>query len=229
MRLSMNNQDLPRFTQIFMGVCEIYQRNTSEVFIELYWRALQQFELSAVEAAFNAHTRDPDHGNRMPLPADIVRLLEGNRYTQASQAWSKLANAIKHVGAWESVVFDDAIIHIVVEEMGGWITLCHMQEKDTSYRAHEFMKRYSSYVLNKPKSYPSHLCGLVEQHNQQIGFDHQKLLLIGDKASALQILEAGKETKHLEYNPHQLLQNAIQWEQTYEKNKKEDKKKAAKD
>ena len=107
----MDNQDLPRFTHIFMGICEIYQRNATEVFIELYWRALQHFELSLVEAAFNAHVRDPDYGNRMPFPSDIVRLLEGNSYTQASQAWSKLINAIRYIGAWETVVFDDAIIH----------------------------------------------------------------------------------------------------------------------
>jgi len=216
----MNNQDLPWFTHFFMGICEIYQRNTNEVFIELYWRALQHFELKAVEAAFNAHIQDPDHGNRMPLPADIIRLLEGNRYTQASQAWSKVVSAIQHIGTWETVVFDDVIIHVVIEEMGGWIALCQLKQNDLSYRLHEFIKRYSSYILHKPTDYPNRLCGLIEQHNQQRGLAHQTPFLIGNKSFALEIFQAGRTTKNIKQQIYQTSEKSIQLEHLHEKIKK---------
>jgi hypothetical protein len=34
------------------------------------------------------------------------------------------------VGAYQSVVFDDPLIHLVLEDLGGWIKICSTLIKD---------------------------------------------------------------------------------------------------
>ena len=78
-----------------------------------------------------------------------------------------------------------------------------------SYRAHEFLKRYSSYILHKPARYPNRLCGLIEQHNQQKGITHSKVLIVGSKSLALKILDSGREAKSIQHQIYQLPNNSI--------------------
>ncbi len=163
--------------------------------MRLYWCALEQFELAEVKAAFQAHLSNPDTGQFMPKPADVMRYVKGGTQTQALQAWSKVANAIRSVGGHASVVFDDPLIHVVIEEMGGWISLCQTLLKDLPFRANEFEKRYAAYVLHPPLHYPKQLTGLIEGQNRMNGYDYaiKPPLLIGDPKRALQVLQNGCE------------------------------------
>jgi len=67
----------------------------------------------------------------MPKPADIIRAIKGNSQTQSLQAWSKVEDAIRLVGPYRSVVFDDLAIHGVLQEMGGWVKLCQALGKNS--------------------------------------------------------------------------------------------------
>lgn len=70
-------------------------------------------------------------GNRfMPKPGELIAALEGNATQQAQQAWTKIINAIRHVGGDATVIFDDPLIHSVLHDMGVWIRLCGMYSKD---------------------------------------------------------------------------------------------------
>ncbi len=122
--------------------------------IDIYWQVLKQYELEDVQNAFQSHIQNPDCGQFLPKPADIVRLIEGSGETKALLAWAKVERAVIQIGSYQSVVFDDPLIHAVIEDMGGWVKLCSMKNEQMPFYANEFQKRYMGYVNKKPESTP---------------------------------------------------------------------------
>lgn len=155
----MKAEEKTLFGQLLSGTAELYSKKLSPELLEIYWRALDQYSLADVSHALNLHVLNPDSGQFMPKPADIVRYVHGDTRVQALQAWSKVTSAIRSVGAYESIVFDDPIIHVVIHEMNGWVRLCHVKEDQLSFMGSEFEKRYAAHILQKPKVYPNKLMG----------------------------------------------------------------------
>jgi hypothetical protein len=133
----------------------------------------------------------------MPQPSDLIRILQGDGPTQALHAWSKVLQAMRRVGAYHSIVFDDFRIHAVLSDMGGWIELCLQTEEELKFRGHEFQKRYRGYLLRRPSHYPNRLIGIFEHQNQLQGYPSQPPRLFGEKPAALLTYSEGCE-------PHQL-------------------------
>lgn len=189
----MDVRDLPEFTEVMTGVCVLYGKPMSDALMELYWRALESFEFGVVKAAFEAHVGNPDTGQFMPKPADVVRYVHGSSQTRGLLAWSKVTQAMRSVGLYQSIVFDDPFIHAVIEDMSGWINLCMTLTKDLPFRANEFEKRYAAYVLHPPARYPKQLVGLYETQNSLNDHPVKPPLLFGDKERALVVLQDGRE------------------------------------
>lgn len=187
----MNMNDLAEFTDLLTTISAFYRVPLSRKSLELYWNTLQLFEWPEVKAAFQSHLIDPDAGQYFPKPADVVRHIDGNSDTQALKAWSKVDEAIRSVGCYASVVFDDPIIHVVIDDMGGWIRLCQTLLKDLPFRANEFKKHYAGYVNHPPHHYPKQLFGLEAQQNGMHGYTTKPPLLIGDPKQAFAVLQNG--------------------------------------
>lgn len=187
----MEMRDMPEFIQMLTGLGVIYSKPINEPLIDLYWRAMNRYDLPAVKEALQAHIDNPDTGQFMPKPADVVRYLEGSSRTRAMQAWSKVMDAIKHVGAYQSIVFDDPLIHAVIQNMGGWTNLCKVKNDELPFRANEFEKRYVGYVQHAPISYPKQLTGITEHCNQIQGFPSPPPVLIGNQQQALLVYRDG--------------------------------------
>lgn len=180
-----------RFSQLLIAISELYNKPLNNILLSLYWNALEGFDLTSIEKALQAHINHPDVGQYMPKPADIMRFLVGSGEGRALQAWSKVAKAMTQIGAYTSVVFDDSIIHIVITEMGGWISLCQSKNETLPFLTKEFEKRYMAYIDRAPIRYPNQLCGIIE-HNQSLHNQSNNLPeLIGDPAKALQVLQNG--------------------------------------
>ena len=187
----MQQSDLQNFGQQMALLGEVYGKAISVLLIEVYWRALQDFEWEDVDLALQAHVNNPDCGQYFPKPADIVRFIEGTGETKALKAWSKVEQAISRVGRYESLAFDDPLIHAVLEDMGGWVRLCGMTFDDMPFQAREFQKRYMGFVLKSPTHYPPYLCGLFESENAKNGHSVKPPLLIGDPQKAASFMLNG--------------------------------------
>jgi len=187
-----------RFSQLWLNVAELYAKKLSTVMLDLYWQTLAAYPLNAIEHALKAHLVNPDNGQFMPKPADIIRILEGNSSSQALNAWTKVRQAIQLVGSYDSIVFDDPLIHAVISDMEGWIALCQHSEAELNYRARDFEKRYSAYLHKKPHLFPKYLIGITEKQNQIVGFNQNKRILFGNAVLAKKIAHEGCE-------PHQYL------------------------
>lgn len=175
----MTNNDQQQFADALSDVLAVYGREMSPGVLNVYWNALKPFDVSAVLEALQRHTQNPDNGQYAPKPADLIKLMGGNSTDRALLAWAKVRRAISEVGAVNSVVFDDPLIHAVISDMGGWPTLCNRPEDELKFIAREFENRYRTFLFHSPDSYPSCLIGLAETHNRQAGFPCDAPLLVG--------------------------------------------------
>lgn len=187
----------PKFAALMMGVGELYGKAMSKALIQIYWDALKHLDFVDIQNAFQKHISQPETGEFIPKPASIICAIEGNLQTRALKAWTKVDWAIKHVGSYSSVAFDDPFIHVVITEMGGWIKLCSLKQKDLTFVAKEFEVRYRGSLCNKPISHPKYLLGTVERENNHTGFSFSPPRLIGDPSKAIAVIEAGKATTYL--------------------------------
>lgn len=184
----MEHNEQEAFGKLMVGMGELYRCQISKMLIKIYWDILKAFCWQDVLKAFEAHAKDPDAGQFMPKPADIVRVIQGNSQCHGLEAWTKFEKAIRLVGPYRSVTFDDPIIHVVTQDMGGWIKLCLTSQKDVPFVAKEFQTRYASHRYQIPTCYPTYLTGINEHQNALNGFAIEPPRLLGDETKAKAVL-----------------------------------------
>jgi hypothetical protein len=191
----MRETDRKRFSAVLMVLPELYGKTLSPMMLDLWWRALWDFDLAAIEQAFTRWVTSTDGGKFAPYPADILLLLKGGNSTDAAmQAWATFERAVRQVGPYRSVVFDDAVVHRVVHDMGGWIRFGASQEDEWPFIGNEFRTRYIGYKRQGAlvADYPRTLIGLAEAENGRHGRRNPEgPVLIGDPARAQQVLHGG--------------------------------------
>lgn len=198
----MEVTDRPRFAALITGCAEYYGKPVSAAVIGLYWKGLERFDFDAVQSAIWAHMASPENGQYMPKIADVVRLTEGSSEDAAMLAWTKVDKAVRSIGPYQDVVFDDPIIHRVLVEMGGWISLGEKNEKDWPFFAKEFQTRYRAYRMRGGVSeYQPLLTGISNAHNVRLGFKPESPLLLGDESKARKVLTDGRMQPALLVNP----------------------------
>jgi len=193
----MEKPDIPHFMKLIARVGEIYGKPISASLAELYWQSLECFEFEDVKKSLEAHVHNPDCGQFFPKPADIIRFIEGSGETKALTAWAMVEKAIHQVGRYQSIAFDDPLIHAALEDMGGWIKLCSVTSNELPFRANEFQKRYMGFLIKKPARYPKYLVGIIETDNAKNGFEIPFPLLIGNPAKAEEVIKRGGGTSLL--------------------------------
>jgi hypothetical protein len=205
----MQTCNVSTFTAMMAGIGELYGKRISAQLTDIYWRALKSYEMEDVQKAFQFHINNPDGGQFFPKPADIVRYIEGCGETKALNAWAKVERAISQVGIYQSVAFDDALIHAVLEDMGGWIKLCSITNEQRPFCANEFQKRYMGYVNKNPARHPKYLFGVTECDNAKNGYETAPPILLGDPIKAEEVVKAGGGVPLLSKRPTQILSNIV--------------------
>jgi len=164
----MNHDEKVKFGKIITRIAELYDKKISPIFLAIYWEVLSRYSLEQIEWAVRCHMGNPDSGQFMPRPGDFVRYLDGNSHEKALHAWTKVLTAAKRIGAYDSVVFDDQLIHYVIGEMGGWVTFCHSHEGKLPFLFQEFSRRYVACLKSTPKTIPTKLSGIHRISNPHL-------------------------------------------------------------
>ena len=202
----MQTNDIPQFIQMLHNLCEMYGKpRMSDEVAMLHFGALQDYSLEDVRKGFFAALRNPDSGQFMPRPADVIRELSGSSDTRAAIAWAKVREAICRVGHMPSVAFDDAIIHAVIADMGGWVKLALITNDELPFRERDFLRIYRGYIGRPLGDYPRYLPGMAETENFAKGYVVEPPLLLGDASKAEQVLLAGSDKPRLAVQPMQAL------------------------
>ena len=196
----MRDDDMEQFFRMLSGISDYYGRQIGKDAMRLYWEGLRQYDLQAVEKAFWTHTQNPDSGQFMPKIADVAKYLKGRTTDQASAAWSKVDKAVRVIGTYQDVCFDDAIIHRVIEDMGGWISFGQKDENEWPFVQNQFENRYRGYVMrDETPEYQSRLIGIANAQNAQNGFRLNPPILIGNEEKANLVLKNGGNKAILQF------------------------------
>ncbi len=188
----MQQSDYEGFVDIMQVVAEQYGKKLSGGGLALYWQGLKDLDFAAVKDALGRHLRNTDTGQFMPKIADIRKMLEGSTQDAALQAWAKVDRAMRHVGPYEDVVFDDPLIHRVIEDMGGWVLLSQKDDSEWPFVAREFENRYRGFrARNERPPYQAVLIGIAGAENRKEGRKVSPPRLIGNAEQAKLVMQGG--------------------------------------
>ena len=187
----MTPSDKQEFFTWLAGIAAMKRVDVSKSILSIWFETLVDYDLSAIKTAFQKHLRDPDGGHWMPQPSDIIRIIDGGVGEQAELAWAKAFRAVSLVGSYSDVVFDDAIIHAVIDGMGGWVKFCQGEYKDFDFKRLEFVKAYRAIKNRGASEYIGVLQGISNAQNRMHGFRLQAPQIVGDEVKALSVMRGG--------------------------------------
>lgn len=197
----MQASDRTRFKDLLTDALAFYRRDLSTFALSVWWQACQPFDFEQVAKALTAHAMDPERGQFAPMPADIVRHLQGTHTDRSLVAWGKVLETIQRVGAYQAVVFDDGAIHAAIEDMGGWVALCRSETNDLPHLQRRFTETYRAYAKRPDLAYPPLLPGACDADNARKGYTVSPPVLIGVPEQARRVLAAGVETGRVAITP----------------------------
>ena len=206
----MQATEYPKFLEVLTGVHDFYGKELSEFAGQVWLDACKGFELGQVTKALSAHLMDPDRGQFMPRPADLVRQLGGTQADRSLVAWGKAFEAMGRVGAYQSVCFDDPAIHAAIEDLSGWAKCC--QDEHIDHLQRRFCDFHRTHSKREGSPYLAKLLGLHELQNRTAGKPSAPPVLIGDAARAKQVLLGGVEGHRTTITPLEALSGALRIE-----------------
>ena len=194
----MKQAEYPKFLELMNGVGEYYGKAISDTLLDIYLDGLKQYDYQDLSRAIKLHLSNPDGGQFFPKIADITRHIGGGNQDKALVAWSKVDKAVRTVGSHRSIVFDDPVIHAVIQDMGGWIDFGMCDLSEWPFRQNEFIKRYKGFMDRGGvgKDYPAKFLGSADMHNRQLGLvdNGRETVLIGDHSKAMDVLKLGGDS-----------------------------------
>lgn len=205
----MVETDRSGFYKLVADVYAFYRVDCTPFALGVWWEACKPFDAAAVKDAFNRHAVNPDNGQFVPKPADIVKLIGGGTQDNALIAWSKVERAIRSVGPYQSVVFDDPITMQVLKDMGGWVQTCNSSEQELPFKAKEFQTRFRGYkTAGHLEAWPTHLPGIAEGQNAAGGYRLDPPIMIGAPDACRRVFAGGSDSA-IAFQPLKLA-NAIE-------------------
>lgn len=167
----MTDQDKNDLFDLLNFFAEGYGINkVTSVRVQFYYSALSDMSLSQVKKSLNILARTWKAYGRLPAPVEIREANQGDPDQKATEAWIKANNA---KDSYKTVIFDDYIIHGVVESIGGWIAFSSGEGFEGAdglkWQRKEFIQSYKS-LANSDGNWPMKLIGITEGSNSEKGY-----------------------------------------------------------
>lgn len=195
----MEKKDAGRLAETLAVMGENYQIKITEAFAVLWFDLLSEYEIDDVVTAVMRHMKNPDGGQFMPKPADIIRLIDGSAGTRATEAWNRAMSAMCTHGTNATVAFDDPGIHYAITEMGGWVEFGYWDNSETPFKQKRFEDLYRAYTAAPRGGTYAELEGRANAENRSAGFEKhiEPIVFIGDGEKVKMLLSGAPEIKQL--------------------------------
>lgn len=188
----MQAADRDAFVSLMTAALAFYRQEATTFTLGVWWEACRDFSLEQVRKALTAHARSPDRGQFPPMPADLVRVLQGTQQDRSLIAWGKVFDAMQRVGAYESVDFGDPAVHCAIEDAGGWPQLCRTPMDQLQFLQKRFCDAHRAYSNRGEAVRPvAYLPGVHESQNRASGKAPAPPVLLG-QAPAMQRLTSAE-------------------------------------
>jgi hypothetical protein len=89
-------EEKPEFSAVLAAALAVYSRPITSGMADLYFSALQQYDMAVVRDALSRHLQDPLAGQYAPKPADVIRQIQASQHDgrpEGDEAWSIAALA----------------------------------------------------------------------------------------------------------------------------------------
>lgn len=146
----MFKQDYDKFESMLGDVAAMFGKTMSTTQTAMYFRALSQYPIEAMQLALDAHVCSAERGRFMPLPADLISQLEAVRFDGRPRAEEAWAVAIGAMDENDTIVWTQ-------ETADAWYSCANelMQAGDKFNASRGFIAKYDELVLvarkqNKP-------------------------------------------------------------------------------
>ena len=170
------------FFPVFTMLCETYNKQPTKSLASAYFMVLEDLTIQEFQTAVKSVLATRKFTN-LPMPADILEIVNGNPDDVALIALKELEDAMSIHGAYRSVIFKNKVIMACVRGMGGWQAICQMPSEEWKFQKQEFLKLYRAYHRNGKYPEVDYLVGLSEHKNRIDGYiadaDSAKVQLIG--------------------------------------------------
>ena len=168
--------------------------------VEIYRTLLEDIPESKFITGINNMLRERVFSN-LPMPAEIreysLGLKEDEMMVRVNRAKLLLNKGISKAGIYNDVVFEDPVIHLCIDSIGGWINFCKKSSKEVEdWLKWDFPKLYRSFSTRKQTTLSLVLEGKGDK-------DLKEVCYIGDKEKYLKWSSIYIEHKSKE-NPKQL-------------------------
>lgn len=187
-----NNQEtVVAFRKILESLAHVFDVKLTDERAMLYFGALEPYEIDAIRSAAMNATRTLKF---FPRPAELIEIIAGTPDDRALTAWTRVETALRDVGTYQSVDFGDAVLHAVIEQMGGWAgawTWERLEEKDYGFKRLEFTRLYRLFEdrgVSRPL--PS-LAGQAALANRQ-----KSPLELGEHRDEVHVLDGDGRSRH---------------------------------
>ena len=168
--------------------------------VEIYRTLLEDIPENKFITGINNMLRERVFSN-LPMPAEIreysLGLKEDEMMVRINRAKLLLNKGISKAGIYNDVVFEDPVIHLCIDSIGGWINFCKKSSKEVEdWLKWDFSKLYRSFSTRKQTTLSLVLEGKGDK-------DLKEVCYIGDKEKYLKWSSIYIEHKSKE-NPKQL-------------------------
>lgn len=189
----MTNQDMPRFISAMTAMSVVFKEPLSQPLVETYFRVLSGFDADQVDAGISKAISTLKF---WPKPVELVECISGGglRLEDKAQVEAcRVLEAIKSIGTYSSVAFDDAVTQaVIVQQFGGWAKFSEMRAVDEKWFVKDFAAAYQAFARANVKHYGA-LSGVASCQNALTGRPHdEKPVYIGDVEKAKAIHAQGK-------------------------------------
>lgn len=161
------------FLKGMSALCAVFDREPTDVLLGAYYSVLKGLTAEEFEIAVgNILTTCKFH--KLPLPAEIIEAARGSNADRAVLALDKVEKAIREVGGYRTVMFDDPVIHAVIESMGGWVSICEMTSQEWKFARKDFLRLYEAFSRTNFDTHPpQQLPGRHDTENNARGINHK--------------------------------------------------------
>lgn len=182
----MSGQDKERFAMCMSAMAEAFSQEVSDLKGDIYFKALSDLSINSIEQAvwniINTRTTAT-----FPKVAEIRESVMGKVEDKAMLALSKVEKAVREVGGYASIVFDDPLIHAVIQTFNnGWVGVCDMSADEWKWSRKDFLKLYEAMARNGNGNVEPVLHGRHYLNNSNNGHERtEQIEYAGDKTKAI--------------------------------------------
>jgi len=148
----------------------VYGKEINKPLLEVYWDCLCDRKTPDVLQAIRCWPKS-EGGQFMPKPIDLIRLIEGPVEDRSLMAWNTAQLAVRQVGLYQSVQFDDPLIAATIKSIGSWPQFCQTPNAALIALEKRFRQTYQQLARDGYKSDDEQcLLGIHEAQNQRSGY-----------------------------------------------------------